>query len=188
MAPVALDWAFIFFVGSGLGERCTLCSPIIASLLAMLDKTSLINCKDDVFDLFEQCDFDITLGGEHVTMPTPTGKTVNFFLPGVFTSLNLPLFFPDKSTTNLFFDGDCGCVFATTRLIMKMICVVSKSDWLLTTHLTPLVIDVPSTKPFCGKKSNQVIPIPLLVTPNHFSFCLNFGDTASMSILSWIYP
>jgi hypothetical protein len=36
----------------------------------MLDTTLLVN----VFDLFERWDFDITLGGEHVTMPTPMGK------------------------------------------------------------------------------------------------------------------
>jgi hypothetical protein len=70
---------------------------------------------------------------------------------------------------------------------MRMINVVSKSGWLFATHLPPPVIGVPSTKPFYGKKSNQVIPIPLLVTPNHFNLCLNFGDTTMMSILSWIY-
>jgi hypothetical protein len=94
------------------------------------------------------------LGGEHVTtpMPMPMGKTFNFFPPSVFTLSDLPFVFPDKPTTNLFFDGDFECVFAMTHSIMKMICVVSKSDWLLTTHLTPLMIGVPSTKPFCGKK------------------------------------
>jgi hypothetical protein len=61
------------------------------------------------------------LGGEHVTMPTPTGKTFNFFLPGVFTSLDLPFFFPDKPTTDLFVDHDFGCVFAMTRSIMRRI-------------------------------------------------------------------
>jgi hypothetical protein len=188
-AAAAFDWVFVFFVGSGLGEHCTLCFPVNVNLLAMLDTRLLVNCKDNVFDLFEQCNFDITSGGEHVTMPTPMGKTFNFFLPGVFTSLNLPFFFPDEPTSKLFFDSDFGCVFAMTHLIMTMICVLSKSDWLLTTHLTPSVINVPSTKPFCGKKkSNQVIPIPLFVTPNHFNICLNFGDTALMSISSWIYP
>jgi hypothetical protein len=150
----------------------------------MLDMTLLVNYKDNILDLFEGWDFDITLGGEHVTTPTPTGKTFNFFPQGVFTSLNLPFFFPDKPTTELFFDGGFGCVFAMAQLIMSMICAVSKSDWLLTTHLTPLVIGVSSTKPFCGKKLNQVIPIPLFVTPNHFNFCLNFGDTTLMSILT----
>jgi hypothetical protein len=87
-------------------------------------------------------------------MPTPTGKTFNFFPQGVFISLDLP-FFPDKPTTNLFVDCDFGCVFAMTRLIMRMICVVCKSDSLLTTHLTPLVIGVPSTKPICGKIQNK---------------------------------
>jgi hypothetical protein len=81
-------------------------------------------------------------------MPTPMGKTFNFSPPGVFTSSNLPFFFPYKPTTDLFFDGDFGYVFAMTRSIMRMICAVSKSDWLLTTHLTPLVIGVSSTKPF----------------------------------------
>jgi hypothetical protein len=59
---------------------------------------SLIDCKDDVFDLFEQWNFDITSGGEHVTTPTPMGKTFNFFPPGVlplgtdhyFSLTNLP--------------------------------------------------------------------------------------------------
>jgi hypothetical protein len=32
------------------------------------------------------------MGGEHVTMPTPTGKTFNFFPQGVFISLDLPFF------------------------------------------------------------------------------------------------
>jgi hypothetical protein len=140
-APAVINWIFVFFVGLGLGEHCTLCFPINASLLAMLDMTLLINCKDDVFDLFEQCNFGIMLGGEHVTGPTPMGKTFNVFPPGVFTSSDSPFFFPDKPTTKLFFDGDFGCVFARTCLIMKMMCVVSKSDWLLTTHLTPSVID-----------------------------------------------
>jgi hypothetical protein len=40
----------------------------------------------------EWWNFDITLGGEHVTLPTPTGKTFNFFLQGVFISLDLPFF------------------------------------------------------------------------------------------------
>jgi hypothetical protein len=40
----------------------------------MLDTTSLIDYEDKKFYLFEQSNFDITLGGEHVTMPTPTGK------------------------------------------------------------------------------------------------------------------
>jgi hypothetical protein len=84
-------------------------------------------------------------------MPTPTGKTFNFFLPGVFTSSNLPLFFPDKPTTNLFVDCDFGCVFAMTRSIMRMMCVVCKSDLLLSTHLTPLVTGVPPKKSFCEK-------------------------------------
>ncbi len=154
----------------------------------MLDTTLLNDCEDNVFVLFEWWDFDITLGGEHVTVPTPTSKTFNFFLPGVFTSLDLPFFFPDKPASNLFFNGDFGCVFAMTKLIMRKICIVCKSDWLSTAHLTPLVIGVPSTKPFCGKNSNQVIPIPLFLTPNHFNFCPNFRDTASMSISSWIYP
>jgi hypothetical protein len=94
----------------------------------MLDRTLLVDCKDDVFDLFEQWDFDITSGGEHVTMPTPMGKTFNFFPPSVFTSSDLPFFFPDKPPTDLFFYGDFDCVFAMTRLIMRMICVVCKSD------------------------------------------------------------
>jgi hypothetical protein len=58
----------------------------------MLDTTLLDNCKDDVFDLLEQWNFDITSGGEHVTMPTPMGKTLNFFPQGVFISLDLPFF------------------------------------------------------------------------------------------------
>jgi hypothetical protein len=70
--------------------------------------TLLVNCKDNVFDLFEQWNFDITLGGEHVTTPTPTGKIFNFFPPDVFTSSNLPFFYPDKPTTNLFVDCDLG--------------------------------------------------------------------------------
>jgi hypothetical protein len=127
------------------------------------------------------------LGGEHVTTPTPMVTTFNFFPPGVFTSSNLPFFFPYKPTTNLFFDRDFGCVFVMTQSIMRMICIMSKIDWLLTTHLTPSVIGIPSTKPV-AKKLNQMIPIPLCVTPNHFNFCLNFGDTALMLIFSWIYP
>jgi hypothetical protein len=106
-----------------------------------------VDCKDDIFDSLEQWNFDIMSGGEHVTTPTPTGKTFNFFLQGVFTSLDLPFFFPDEPTTNHFVDCDFGCVFAMTRLIMRMICVMCKSDSLLTTHLTPSVIGVPSTKP-----------------------------------------
>jgi hypothetical protein len=113
--------------------------------------TSLLDYKDKVFDSFERWNFDITSGGEHVTMPTPMGKTFNFVPPGVFTSLDLPFSFPDEPTTNLFVDCDFGCVFAMTRLIMRMICIMCKSDSLSTTHLTPLVIGVPSTKPFCGK-------------------------------------
>ncbi len=109
-----------------------MCFSINASLLAMLDMALLVDCKDNIVDLFERW------GGEHETMPMPTGKTFNFFLTGIFTSSNLPLFFPDKPTTDLFFDGDFGCVFAMTRSIMRMVCVMSKSDWLLTTHLTPL--------------------------------------------------
>jgi hypothetical protein len=88
-------------------------------------------------------------------MPTPTGKIFNFFLKGVFISLNLPFFSPDKPITNLFVDCDFGCVLAMTRVIMRMICIVCKSDSLLTTHLTPSVIVVPSTKPFCGKIRNK---------------------------------
>jgi hypothetical protein len=68
------------------------------------------------------------LGGQHVTMPTPMGKTFNFFPPGVFTLLGLPFFFPDKSTTDLFVDCDFGCVFAMTKLIMRRICAMCKSD------------------------------------------------------------
>jgi hypothetical protein len=117
----------------------------------MLDMTALASVKDNVFDLFEQWNFNITSGGEHVTTQTPMGETFNFYLPGVFTSLDLPLFFPDEPTTNIFIDGDFGCVFAMTRLITRRICIVCKSDWLLTTHLTPSVIGVPSAKPFCGK-------------------------------------
>jgi hypothetical protein len=122
-----------------------------ASLLAMLDMTSFVNCKDNVFDWFEQWNFGITLVGEHVTMPTQTGITFDFFLPGYFTSVDLPFFFSDKPTTNLFVDHGFGCVFAMARSIMRRICVVCKSDSLLTTHLTPSVIGVPSTTPFCGK-------------------------------------
>jgi hypothetical protein len=60
--------------------------------LATLDTTLVNDCKDNVFDLLEQWNFDITLGGEHVTTPTPTSKTFNFFPPGVFTSSGLPFF------------------------------------------------------------------------------------------------
>ncbi len=72
-----------------------------------------------------------------------------------FYLFGLTIFFPDKPTTNLFVDYDFGCVFFMTRLIMRMICIVCKSDSLLTTHLTPSVIGVPSTKPFCGKNQNK---------------------------------
>jgi hypothetical protein len=58
----------------------------------MLDTTLLDDCKDNVFDLLEQWNFDITLGGEHITMATPTSKIFNFFLQGVFISLDLPFF------------------------------------------------------------------------------------------------
>ncbi len=187
-APAVLDWIFIFFARSGLGEPCYLCFPVTTSLLAMLDMTSLVDCKEDVFDLFERCNFNIMLGGEHVTKLTPMGKTFNFLPPGVLTSSDLPFYFPDKPITNLFFDGDFGCVFAMIRSIMKMICIVSKNDWLLTPHLTPSVIDYPSQNLSAAKKKNQVIPIPLYVTPNHFDFCPNFGDNARMSTLIWIYP
>jgi hypothetical protein len=54
VAPAALNWVFVFFFGLGLQERCTLCFPVNASLLAMLDTTLLIDCKDDVFDSFER--------------------------------------------------------------------------------------------------------------------------------------
>jgi hypothetical protein len=84
-------------------------------------------------------------------MPTPMGKTFNFFPLGVFTSLDLPFFFPDKPTTDLFVHHDFGCVFSMTRSIMRRICIVCKSYSLLTTHLAPSVIGAPSTKPFCGK-------------------------------------
>jgi hypothetical protein len=123
--------------------------------LATLDTTLLVDCKDDVFDLLEHWNFDITLGGKHVTMPTPTIKTYNFFLQGVFISLDLPFFPPDKPTTGLFVDCDFGCVLAMTRSIMRMICIMCKSDSLLTTHLTPSVIGVLSTKPFCRKIQNK---------------------------------
>ncbi len=86
-----------------------------------------------------------------------------------FYLFGLTILFPWWPTTDLFFNCDFGCVFEMTRLIMRRICVVCKSDWLLTTYLTPSVIGVPSTKPFCGKKINQVIPNPLFVTPNHFN-------------------
>jgi hypothetical protein len=58
----------------------------------MLDSTSLDNCKDNVFDSVEQWNFDIMLDGEHITMPTPTGKIFNFFPQGGFISLDLPFF------------------------------------------------------------------------------------------------
>jgi hypothetical protein len=45
----------------------------------MLDTTLLNDCEDNVFDSLERWNFDITLGDEHVTAPTPTGKTFNFF-------------------------------------------------------------------------------------------------------------
>jgi hypothetical protein len=60
--------------------------------LATLDTTLLIDCKDNIFDSLERWNFDITSGGEHGTMPTPMGKTFNFFLQGVFISLDLPFF------------------------------------------------------------------------------------------------
>jgi hypothetical protein len=59
----------------------------------MLDTTLLVDCKDNVFDSLERWIFDITLGGEHATMPTPTGKIFSFFPQGVFISLDLPFFF-----------------------------------------------------------------------------------------------
>ncbi len=90
-APAALDWVLVFFIGSELWELCTWCFLINASLLAMLDTTSLVDCKDNVFDSSEQWNFDITSGGEHVTMPTPMGKTFNLFPQGVFISY-LPFF------------------------------------------------------------------------------------------------
>jgi hypothetical protein len=34
----------------------------------------------------------VTLGGEHVTMPTPIGKTFNIFPQVVFISLDLPFY------------------------------------------------------------------------------------------------
>jgi hypothetical protein len=40
----------------------------------MLDMTLLVDCKDGIFDSFEQWNFDITLGGERVIMPTPMGE------------------------------------------------------------------------------------------------------------------
>jgi hypothetical protein len=52
--------------------------------------------EDNIFDLLEQWNFNITSGGEHVTMPTPMGKTFNFFPQRVFTSLDLPFFIPDR--------------------------------------------------------------------------------------------
>jgi hypothetical protein len=58
----------------------------------MLDTTLLEDCKDDVFDLLERWILDITSGGEHVTTPIPMGKTFNFFLQGIFISLDLPFF------------------------------------------------------------------------------------------------
>jgi hypothetical protein len=51
----------------------------------MLDTILLVDYKEDIFDSFELWDFDFMLSGEHVTMPTPLGKTFNFFLSGVFT-------------------------------------------------------------------------------------------------------
>ncbi len=154
-APGVLDWVFVFFIGLGLWVRCTWCFPINQSLLAMLDTTSLVDCKDVVFDSLEQWNLDITSGGEHVTTPTPTGKTFNFFPQGIFISFDLPFSSPEKPTTNLFVDCDFGCALAMTRSIMRMICIVCKSDSLLTTHLTPLVIGVSSTKPFCGTIWNK---------------------------------
>ncbi len=133
-----------------------MCFPVNASLLTTLEMTFPFNCKDNVFDLFELWNLDITLGGEHVTTPTLIGKTFNFFLPGVFTSLDLPFFFPYKSNTNLVVDHDFGYVFAMTRSIMRRICVACKSDSLLTTHLTPLVIGVPSTKLSVDKIESSV--------------------------------
>jgi hypothetical protein len=58
----------------------------------MLDTTLLVDCKDNIFDSLEQWNFDIMLGGEHVTMPTPTSKIFNFFAQGVFISSGLPFF------------------------------------------------------------------------------------------------
>jgi hypothetical protein len=97
-------------------------------LLATLDMTLLVNCKDGIFDSFEQWKFGITTGGEHVITPTLTCKTFNIFPPGVFTSLDLPVFFLDKPTTDLFVDRDFGCVFDMTRSNMRRICIVCKSD------------------------------------------------------------
>jgi hypothetical protein len=65
-APAALDWVFVFFIGLELREHPTWCFPINAGLLATLDTTLLINCKDNIFGSLEQWNFDITLGGEHV--------------------------------------------------------------------------------------------------------------------------
>jgi hypothetical protein len=53
MAAAALDWVFVFFVGLGLEEHCTLFFPVNASFLAMLDTRLLVDCKDDIFDSFE---------------------------------------------------------------------------------------------------------------------------------------
>ncbi len=58
----------------------------------MLETTLFNDCKENVFDLLKQWNFDIPSGGEHITIPTPMGKTFNFFPQGVFISLDLPFF------------------------------------------------------------------------------------------------
>ncbi len=82
-------------------------------------------------------------------------QNLQLFLASWFYLFGLTIFSPDKQTTDIFVDCDFGCVLAMTRSIMRMICVVCKSDSLSTTHLTPLVIGVPSTKPFCGKNQDK---------------------------------
>jgi hypothetical protein len=120
----------------------------------MLDTTLLDDCEGNVFDLLKQWNFDITSGGEHVTTQTPTGKTFNSSRK-VFLSLWTYHFSPDKPNTNFFVNCDFGCVFAMTRLIMRMICIMCENDSLLTTHLTPLVIGAPLAKSYRGKIRNK---------------------------------
>ncbi len=119
--------------------------------MATLDTTLPNNCNEKVVDSLEQWNFDITLGGEHVTTPKTMGKTSNFFSQGVFYLFGLTMFSLMNQPPTIFFYCDFGGVIAMTRSIMRMKCIVCKNDSLLTTHLTPLVIGVPSTKPFCGK-------------------------------------
>ncbi len=54
MAPAAIDRVFFFFIELELGEHCTWCFPVKASLLVVLDTTSLNNCEDNIFDSLEQ--------------------------------------------------------------------------------------------------------------------------------------